>query len=61
MIPWEEIEYQRPTNNGNKNKPHTFYLGDSKITSLRLYPSTIKKLEEDYGEPIFSNKLGEHS
>ena len=59
LIPWEEIEYQRPTDNGNRNKPHTFYLGNSNSTSLRLYPSTIRKLEEEYGEPIFSNKLGQ--
>ena len=59
LISWDELKYQTPTDNGNRNKPYTFYLGNSKITSLRLYPSTIKKLEAEYGEPIFSNKLGQ--
>lgn len=59
FIPWKDIEYQRPTEEVNRNNPHTFYLSNLQMTSLRLYPNTIQKLEESYGEPIFYKNLGE--
>lgn len=61
LIPWDEIEYKTPHMQDDENKRHTFYIGNPVITRLRLYPKAIEKLEEDYGEPIFSNKLGELS
>ncbi len=54
LIPWSEIEYQP-----SYNDKYTFYIGNPVITCLTIYPRIIRKLEEDYGEPIFSNKLGE--
>lgn len=36
LIPWDEIEYQKPTDNGNMNKPYTLCLGNPKVTSVRL-------------------------
>lgn len=59
LIPWTEIIYQKVDNSSSRQESIIFYLGNPTITSLKLYSSVIKKLEEDYGEPIFSNKLGE--
>ncbi|MDJ0601318.1 MAG: hypothetical protein QNJ37_21040 [Crocosphaera sp.] len=38
---------------------YTFSIGKPNITTLVLSQKLIEKLEEDYGEPIFSNKLEE--
>ncbi|MEM8718582.1 MAG: hypothetical protein AAGE84_04640 [Cyanobacteria bacterium P01_G01_bin.39] len=54
LIPWSEIEYQP-----SYNDKYIFYMGNPVITCLRIYTNTIKKLEQEYGKPIFSNKLGE--
>ncbi|MEM8831907.1 MAG: hypothetical protein AAGE96_21505 [Cyanobacteria bacterium P01_G01_bin.19] len=37
---------------------YKFFIGDPHITTLVLAQDLIKKLELDYGELIFSNKLG---
>lgn len=57
LIPWAEINYQKVVNSSSREEYIIFDLGNPTITSLRLYPSIIQKLEDDYGEPIFSNKL----
>ena len=36
---------------------YKFFIGEPNITTLVLTQDLIEKLEEDYGEPIFSNKL----
>ena len=36
---------------------YKFFIGEPNITTLVLAQDLIEKLEEDYGEPIFSNKL----
>ena len=36
---------------------YRFFIGEPNITTLVLTQDLIEKLEEDYGEPIFSNKL----
>ncbi|MGD1919854.1 MAG: hypothetical protein ACFCAD_13765 [Pleurocapsa sp.] len=59
LIPWSEIEYLAPQEQSDTNKRHTFSLGNPTVSLMRLYPQAIEKLEEEYGEPIFSNKLGE--
>ena len=45
------------------NNPRTGYfvfnLGNPKITSLQLSSYTIEKIHENYGEPIFFQRLGE--
>ena len=61
LIPWSEIEYQTSYSQDSEDKRHTFYMGHPVISIIRLYPKAIEKLEEEYGEPIFSNKLGELS
>ena len=38
---------------------YKFLIGDPHITILILAQDLIEKLEEEYGDPIFSNKLGE--
>lgn len=40
---------------------YKFLIGNPHITTLVLSQVLIEKLEEDYGEPIFSSKLGELS
>lgn len=59
LIPWAEIDYQKVVNSSSKEEYIILHLGNPTITSLRLYSSIIEKLEDDYGEPIFSNKLEE--
>ena len=36
---------------------YKFFIGKPNITTLILSRDLIEKLEEDYGEPIFSNKI----
>lgn len=43
------------------NECYKFYIGDPHITTLTLSQGLIKKMEEDYGELIFSGKLEELS
>ncbi|MEM7593432.1 MAG: hypothetical protein AAF383_18285 [Cyanobacteria bacterium P01_A01_bin.83] len=38
---------------------YKLFIGELNITTLILSQNLIEKLEEDYGEPIFSNKLRE--
>ena len=59
LIPWAEINYKKIVNSSSKEEYIIFYLGNPTISSLRLYSSIIEKLEDDYGEPILSNKLEE--
>ena len=40
------------------NRSYKFFIGNPNITTLILPQDLIEKLEGDYGEPIFSNKLG---
>ncbi|MEL6439663.1 MAG: hypothetical protein AAFQ80_10455 [Cyanobacteria bacterium J06621_8] len=41
------------------NRAYQLYIGKPNITTLILSQELIERLEEEYGEPIFSNKLGE--
>lgn len=41
------------------NECYKFSIGEPTITTLILSKVLIEKLEEEYGEPIFSNKLDE--
>ena len=59
LIPWNDISYRRNTSNSSSSIYFTFYLGNPRITSFSLNQDTIARLEADYGEPIFLNKLGE--
>ena len=43
------------------DESYKFFIGNSNITTLILARDLIEKLEEDYGEPIFSNRLKELS
>ena len=43
------------------DESYKFFIGNSNITTLILSRDLIEKLEEDYGEPIFSNRLKELS
>ena len=58
LVPWNEICYEHNANN-SKEGYLNFQLGRPKIASLQLSLNTIEKIHEKYGEPIFSNKLGE--
>ncbi|MEM7593342.1 MAG: hypothetical protein AAF383_17805 [Cyanobacteria bacterium P01_A01_bin.83] len=59
LIPWTEITYQKVYNSNFRQESIVFHLGNPTITSLTVDSSAIEKLEKEYGEPIFSNKLGE--
>ena len=59
LIPWSDISYRRNPSNSSSSIYFTFYLGNPRITSFSLNQDTIARLEADYGEPIFLNKLGE--
>ena len=58
LIPWTDISYGQNYRNGSLVS-FTFYLGNPRIASFSLNIAAIEKLEADYGEPIFLNKLGE--
>ena len=40
---------------------YKFYLGEPTVTTLVLSKELIDKLEKEYGETIFTNKLAEPS
>ncbi len=57
LIPWNHISYSESIDPNSTAKYLIFDLGQPPITSLRLEASIIKKLEENYGESIFSTRL----
>ncbi|MEL6438631.1 MAG: hypothetical protein AAFQ80_05165 [Cyanobacteria bacterium J06621_8] len=59
LIPWSDIAYRKVASNKSLNGYYTFYIGNPRIVRFSLNGDTINKLEQDYGESIFSNKLGE--
>ena len=59
LIPWSDIVYRKVASTNSSTGYYTFYLGNPRIVRFSLNGETIEKLERDYGEPIFSNKLGE--
>ncbi|WP_319423331.1 hypothetical protein [Pleurocapsa sp. FMAR1] len=61
LVSWNDIAYRQGTNSNSSDNYFTFYLGNPYITSFPLGLDVIEKLSEDYGEPIFLNKLGEPS
>ena len=58
LIPWNDIYYEKTSNANTIAKSFILNLGNPKITSLELYFETIEKIHEDYGEPIFFERLG---
>ena len=58
LIPWTDISYRKIDARESLNEYYTFYLGNPKITRFSISSNTINKLEQDYGEAIFRNKLG---
>lgn len=60
LIPWEEIYSMQDVSN-SRTGYYIFQLGNPKIASLQLSSNTIEKIHRNYGEPIFSNELGELS
>lgn len=59
LIPWDEITYEQSVNNISVEKYVYLKLGDPAKSNLRLFIGDIEKIHDEYGEPIFSNKLGE--
>lgn len=59
LIPWSDISYRKIAATNSLNEYYTFYLGNPRIARFSLNAETINKLEQDYGESIFRNKLGE--
>lgn len=59
LIPWSDIAYRRIAAANSLREYYRFYLGNPRIVRFSLNGETINKLEQDYGEPIFRNKLGE--
>ncbi|MEM8677048.1 MAG: hypothetical protein AAGF83_24820 [Cyanobacteria bacterium P01_G01_bin.67] len=59
LIPWSDIAYRKVAAANYSAEYYTFYLGNPRIVRFSLNGETINKLEQDYGEPIFRNKLGE--
>ena len=61
LIPWSDITYRKiiPEDFFHNQNYYTFYLGNPQIASFSVSSETIEQLERDYGEPIFSNKLGD--
>ncbi|MEL6931263.1 MAG: hypothetical protein AAFO95_21975 [Cyanobacteria bacterium J06600_6] len=58
LIPWSDITYRRISVSNYLGGYYRFYLGNPRIVRFSLNGETINKLEQDYGEPIFRNKLG---
>ncbi|MEM7757425.1 MAG: hypothetical protein AAF298_04745 [Cyanobacteria bacterium P01_A01_bin.40] len=58
-IPWSDIGYRKVAATNSSRGYYTFYLGNPRIVRFSLKVETIDKLEQDYGEPILRNKLGE--
>lgn len=59
LIPWSDIASRKVAATNSSEEYYTFYLGNPRIVRFSLNGETIFKLEQDYGEPIFRNKLGE--
>ncbi len=59
LIPWSDIAYRKVAATNYSGEYYTFYLGNPRIVRFSLNADTINKLEQDYREPIFRNKLGE--
>ena len=59
LIPWSDVAYRKVAATNSLREYYTFYLGNPRMVRFSLNKDTINKLEQDYGEPIFSNKLGE--
>lgn len=60
LIPWSDVAYRKKASrNSVAGYYYTFYLGNPIIANFWVNSETIEKLERDYGEPIFFNKLGE--
>ena len=59
LIPWSDIAYRRIAATNSLREYYTFYLGNPRMVRFSLNGETINKLEQDYGESIFRNKLGE--
>ena len=58
-IPWSDIAYRRVASTNSLGEYYTFYLGNPRIVRFSINADSINKLEQDYGERIFINKLGE--
>jgi len=59
LIPWADIAYRKIAATSSLNEYYTFYLGNPRIARFSLNGDTIALIEQDYGEPISINKLGE--
>ena len=60
LIPWSDVAYRKVAAISSYSEEYyKFYLGNPRIVRFSLNRETISKLEEDYGESIFRNKLGE--
>ncbi len=59
LIPWSDIAYRKIASASSSRGYYTFYLGKPRIVRFSLNADTVDKLEQDYGESIFRNKLGE--
>ena len=59
LIPWADVAYREIAATDSLAEYYTFYLGNPRITRFSISSNTFRRLEQDYGEPIFINKLGE--
>lgn len=59
LIPWSDVAYRKVAATNSLTEYYTFYLGNPRMVRFSLNADTISKLEQDYGESIFKNKLGE--
>ena len=59
LIPWSDVGYRRVAAANYSGGYYTFYLGNPRIVRFSLNGETINKLERDYRESIFRNKIGE--
>jgi hypothetical protein len=59
LIPWSDIAYRKIAATNSLREYYTFYLGNPRIVRFSINSDTIDRLEQDYGESIFVNKLGE--
>jgi len=61
LIDLEAISKIEPCFEVLLNESYKFFIGNPHITTLVLAQDLVEKLEQEYGEPIFSNKLSELS
>ena len=59
LIPWSDIAYRKIAATNPLREYYTFYLGNPRIVRFSINSDTIDRLEQDFGESIFMNKLGE--